>query len=185
MKYSFVVAALIGLITFDQVQNVRATQEVAINNDESADSNLTGKAEEEDTEGHNEQQEKSEGNSDDDEEQIQVNQDDDENEEAEAKSGDDEEQDEDTLIYEGEGQLDHNEEDQDDDEDESHQDENETDVQLDQNEQLAEGQFESLDDSEVNEDMALEMEQLNFEYKPHDVEQIGLNDEEEEQNKED
>lgn len=32
MKYTLVIAALIGLITFEQVQQVRATQEIDTNN---------------------------------------------------------------------------------------------------------------------------------------------------------
>lgn len=37
-----------------------------------------------------------------------------------------------------------------------------------------------LDDSIVHEDQAVEMEQLNFEIKPHNVMSIGLEDEEDE-----
>lgn len=37
-----------------------------------------------------------------------------------------------------------------------------------------------LDDSIVHEDQAVEMEQLNFEIKPHSVQNVGLNDEEDE-----
>jgi hypothetical protein len=69
--------------------------------------------------------------------------------------------------------------DDEDDQDEEHEEQEDKDVQLEENQEHQTGQFESLDDSEVNEDLALEMEQLNFEFKPHNVETIGLNDEDE------
>lgn len=101
------------------------------------------------------------GDDDDDDLQIQ----DDENEDFEDDGGSD---DDDALIFEGNDMYSQN----DDGEEEVSEDDGEE-VQLDEG--LHAGQFEMMDDSLVNEDMAVEMEQLQYRYRPHDFENIALN----------
>ncbi len=70
-------------------------------------------------------------------------------------------------------------------EDEEEEEGDENDLQLDG--AFQEGNFEMMDDTLVHEDSALEMEQLLHEYKPHNVETIGLysDDDESEEEPED
>jgi hypothetical protein len=67
------------------------------------------------------------------------------------------------------------EDDNDDDDENGDGDDDDEDVQI--GEGLDAGHFEMLDDSVVEENQAIEMEQLMYEYKPHDVETIGLENE--------
>jgi hypothetical protein len=149
MKYTVVIAALIGLISVEQV---RATQQ--INNKSLADETLVATSEFK----HNSQMDNGEDAENDDEEDNEEYDVDDEDD-----GGDD---DDDTLIYEGaEMYADNYYPD-----DQAYNDDE--DLQIDQG--LQSGQFEMMDDTLVNEDLALEMEQLQYQYKPHNVETIGL-----------
>jgi hypothetical protein len=112
---------------------------------------------------------------DEDDADVQVQDDEDEDKE---NDGDDDEEDDGTLVYEAGENMDEMEDGGDDDED----DDEDNLVQADQQEgELPHGEFEMLDDSEVNEDNALEMEALMYEYKPHNVQNIGLNENDEEE----
>jgi hypothetical protein len=162
MKYTFVIAALIGLISVDQV---RASQH---NKNQIADETLVDTTQFK----HNEQLANSEDEDDgENDEDIQMIDDEDEDEDD---GGDD---DDDALIYEGADMYSYDEYPEDDaDYDDG------ADIQIDEG--LQSGQFEMMEDTPVYENLALEMEQLQYQYKPHNVETIGLKSEEPEDNTE-
>jgi hypothetical protein len=112
---------------------------------------------------------------DDDDENLQVK--DDDNEEGDD---DDDDDDDEALVFEASENMEEDNMGEDGGDDDDDDDDENVQVTADEQE-LPEGEFEMGDDSLVNENQAMEMEALMYEYKPHDVEHIALNEDDEEE----
>lgn len=121
--------------------------------------------------------EQSEDEEDDDDEDIQVGDDEDNAQDGDDDGDDDEDE---TLVFAAGENMEHDEMEEDGGDDEDDEDDNL--IQADQQEEdLPSGEFEMVADSLVNEDQAMEMEALMYQYKPHNVETLALNENDEEE----